>query len=100
MFVPLNGVPRRPLCLVVALFCVLALCTPPMRAAGSRGPFDVPPAAELRSLSPEQFVNIEVTIQSVSRRYLLQPHHHKFYGDNAYAVGIRRAVCAGITWTR
>jgi hypothetical protein len=36
----------------------------------------------------------------VSGRNLLQPHHHEFYGDNANAVGIRRAVYAGITWTR
>jgi len=37
---------------------------------------------------------------TVSGRNLLQPHHHEFYGDNDNPVGIRRAVYAGITWTR
>lgn len=37
---------------------------------------------------------------SLSGRNLLQPAHQEFNGDNGNIVGIRRAVFAGITWTR
>ncbi len=35
-----------------------------------------------------------------SGRNLLQPHHREFTGNNGNPVGIRRAVFAGLTWTR
>jgi len=37
---------------------------------------------------------------SVTGRNLLQPQHQEFTGDNGNLVGIRRAVFAGLTWTR
>ena len=37
---------------------------------------------------------------TIAGRNLLQPHHHEFAGDNGLAVGIRRNLDAGITWTR
>lgn len=37
---------------------------------------------------------------SVTGRNLLQPSHHEFAGDDGNAVRIRRAVYAGLTWTR
>lgn len=37
---------------------------------------------------------------SVTGRNLLQPQHQEFDGDNGNVVGIRRAVYAGLTWTR
>lgn len=33
-------------------------------------------------------------------RNLLQPHHQEFTGDNGNTVGIRRALYAGLTWSR
>jgi iron complex outermembrane recepter protein len=36
---------------------------------------------------------------SVAGRNLLQPAHGEFTGDNGNAVGIRRSVYAGLTWT-
>jgi iron complex outermembrane receptor protein len=37
---------------------------------------------------------------SVAGRNLLQPEHQEFAGDNGNAVGIRRSVYGGLTWTR
>lgn len=64
MFALMNAVSKRPLRSAGALLCALGLCAPPLLAAGSQGPFDVPPASELKSLSLEQLGNVEVTTQS------------------------------------
>jgi outer membrane cobalamin receptor len=37
---------------------------------------------------------------SVAGHNLLQPEHQEFAGDNGNAVGIRRSVYGGLTWTR